>query len=350
MRISKSVIAIPPGATIREQLELRGMKQKEFAQRMDMSEKHISRLISGHVELTQDVAIRLEDVLGVPANFWNNLEILYREALARVEEENDMESEVEFASKFPYLQASKLGWVPAATNSLEKVHNLRKFFEVAKLSCLGDLGMPGIAYRRLGSNDTSDYALALWAQKVRLQARDINVGPIDVKGIKNLIPTIREMTLKTPDEFCERIISLFAEVGVAVVFLQHLKGSYLHGATFYDGNKIVMGLTARGTDADRFWFSLFHEMGHILAGHLNKKALSSEEAETEADEIAKNILIPAKAYFSFVEKGDYTKDAILEFAANQGVAPGIVVGRLQKEKRISYDKYSDLKEHYKIAC
>lgn len=88
---SRSFIATPPGATIREQLNERGMSQKEFAARMDMSEKHISRLINGEVQLTPEVAIRLEMVLGVPAKFWNNLETIYREKLLKVKLENSMD-------------------------------------------------------------------------------------------------------------------------------------------------------------------------------------------------------------------------------------------------------------------
>ena len=79
---SRSTIATPPGATIKEQLVDRGMSQKEFAERMDLSEKHISKLINGEAQLTSDVAVRLEMVLGVPAQFWSKLEANYREKLA----------------------------------------------------------------------------------------------------------------------------------------------------------------------------------------------------------------------------------------------------------------------------
>ena len=82
---SRCIIATPPGATIKEQLKDRGMSQKEFAARMDMSEKHISKLINGEVQLTPEVAVRLEMVLGVPAKFWNNLEAIYREKLIKPE-------------------------------------------------------------------------------------------------------------------------------------------------------------------------------------------------------------------------------------------------------------------------
>ena len=81
-------IATPPGATIKEQLNDRGMSQKEFAARMDMSEKHISKLITGDVPLTPKTAVRLEMVLGIPAMFWNNLESIYREKTVKADAEN----------------------------------------------------------------------------------------------------------------------------------------------------------------------------------------------------------------------------------------------------------------------
>ena len=113
MMRSRSYIATPPGATIREQLEDRGMSQKEFAARMDLSEKHISKLINGEVQLTPDVAVRLETVLGVPARFWSNLEAIYREKLLKVEAENAMDEDEALAQQFPYSEMVKYGWIQA---------------------------------------------------------------------------------------------------------------------------------------------------------------------------------------------------------------------------------------------
>ena len=104
---SRSIIATPPGATIKEQLKDRGMSQKEFAARMDMSEKHISKLINGEVQLTPEVAVRLEMVLGVPAKFWNNLEGIYREKLIKAEAENAMDKDEKIAKKLPYNEMAK---------------------------------------------------------------------------------------------------------------------------------------------------------------------------------------------------------------------------------------------------
>lgn len=349
MMNSRNTIAIPPGATIREQLENRGMTQKEFALRMGLSEKHISHLINGQVELTQDVALRLESVLGVPASFWNNLESIYREKLTRVIMEQDLEKDVELAAAFPYPKMAALGWVAAARKPQEKALNLRRFFEVAKLDLLDGLRIPGIAYRRTGTNETSDYSLAAWAQKARIEARQYKTAPINISKLEQEIPRIREMTIKNPAVFCNELTTLFAGCGIALVFLPHIGGSFLHGASFYDGNRIVMGLTVRGRDADKFWFSLFHEMCHIIRGHISARQTTKEQ-EDEADAFARDILISPEQYQVFIGANCFSKDCIIAFAHKIGIAPGIVLGRLQKENFVPYNRFNELKAKYQIAC
>ena len=144
---SRSFIATPPGATIKEQLLDRGLSQKEFAVRMGMSEKHISKLINGEVQLTPDVAVRLEMVLGVPANFWNKLESTYREKLVKANAENDMDADKELAKKIPYREMSKNGWVPETRDTTEKVIYLRKYFEVVNLGIIENMQLSKIACR-----------------------------------------------------------------------------------------------------------------------------------------------------------------------------------------------------------
>lgn len=346
---SRNTVAVPPGTTIREQLENRGMLQNEFALRMGMSEKHISRLINGKVELTTDVALRLESVLGLPATFWNNMEAIYREQLSRVEAELDMENDVEIASKFPYAKLATLRWVQRARTISSKVENLRSFFEVAKLGLLADLRIPGIAFRINGENDKSNYALAAWAQKVRIEARKINVASINIEKLKNSISEIRGLTVLEPAEFCKQLREILSQCGISVVFLPHIDGSFLHGASFLDGKHIVLGLTVRRRDADIFWFSLFHELYHIIEGHINSVEPTTEEQERAADLYAKNILIGPSDYAAYIQSATFTKDAIIAFAESINIAPGIVLGRLQKENLVPYNYYRDLKTQYEIT-
>ena len=341
-------IATPPGATIREQLEDRGMSQKEFASRMNMSEKHISKLVNGEVQLTTDVAIRLETVLGVPAQFWIRLEAVYREKLLKHEAEANMESNIELARQFPYSEMAQYGWVPATRKAAEKAENLKRFFEVVDLTLLEDQQITKIACRRLAITKKSDLALMAWAQQAKLQARNIETEPINIKKLETEIPALRECTKESPAAFAEDIAARLAACGIALVYLPSLKGSFLHGATFTDGKKIVTGITARGSDADRFWFSLFHELAHIILGHINKTSGLTDEDEKAADKWAGDVLIPADAYDSFKRRGEFYEKAILDFADKQSIAPGIVVGRLQKEGLIDYSQMNHLKEKYAV--
>ncbi len=196
---SKTTIAIPPGATIKEQLEDRELSQKEFAARMGMSEKHISNLIRGNVKLTPEVAMRLEMVLGIPARFWNNLEAIYREDIEKIKEENQMDNDFEILKKIPYnemvknparfwnnLEAIyrediekikeenqmdndfeilkkipynemvKNGWIEKVDEKSEKVIELRKYFEVANLAILSNPQLNKIACRRTAITQKSE--------------------------------------------------------------------------------------------------------------------------------------------------------------------------------------------------
>lgn len=346
---SRSFIATPPGATIKEQLSGKGMTQKEFAARMDMSEKHISKLINGEVQLTPEVAVRLEVVLGVPAKFWSSLEAVYREKLVKVEAENAMDADEALAKQLPYSEMAKYGWIPETRDSKEKVINLRKYFEVVELSLLENKQITRIACRRLAVTEKSDLALLAWAQAAKIKARDIETSPISIKGLINRIPEIRAMTVLKPKEFCPKIKSMLAECGIALVFLPHLKGSFLQGASFVDGNKIVLGLTARGKDADKFWFSLFHELAHIVLGHIGQIDGTTDQDERDADVWSRDTLISKESFEEFVSKSNFSASSIRTFAKTLGIAPGIVVGRLQNEGCIKHSMMNELKEHYEIA-
>ena len=349
MARSKHYLATPPGFTIKEQLEDREMTQKEFAIRMGLSEKHVSRLINGEVQLTPEMAVRLEYVLGVPASFWTNLEAIYREKLAKVEEENTMDADIELMRKLPYAEMANNQWIEKKSDPREKVVELRKYFEVVDLSLIINSKLMRIACRRLADTEKADYALIAWAQKAKLEARRISTKEIDIKTLRSILPDIRMMTTLASEEFCPKLVSMLSDCGIALVFLPHIGGSFLHGATFYDGNKIVIGLTVRGKDADRFWFSLFHELSHILKNDIAKPEGTSEDDEKQADTFARDTLIPYDAYDAFARIGRFDERSIIEFAKEQRIAPYIVLGRLQKDKFVLYSQFQHLKVKYEIA-
>lgn len=290
MRKSQTYIAVPPGITIKEQLVDRGMKQKEFAARMGMSEKHISKLINGDVQLTIEMARKLEMVLGVPTQFWCNLEAIYREDLVKVKEENTMDADIEIAKKMPYDEMAQKGWIMDVLDNTERVIHLRKYFEIAELRYLQTTLLPRIACKKLSEKEENDCALIVWAQKAKLEARKVETKRIDIERLKTCIPQIQEWVPLEPDTCYSRLSELLADCGIAIIFLSNMSDSFLHGATFVDGNKIVMGLRECDGNKREFWFNLFHELAHVIYRHIDKTNGITEEDENEADVYARSIL------------------------------------------------------------
>lgn len=287
MEKSRKLIAFPPGATVKEQLIDRGMNQKEFAVRMGMSEKHISKLINGEVQLTIDMARRLEMVLGLPTQFWLNLENIYREKIVKIREENAMDEDIEIAKKVPYEALVKNGWIADAEKLSDRVLNLRKYFEVAQLTFLRGTLIPQIACKRLVETEESDFVLITWVQKAKIEARKVSTKPIHITALTEKIPEIKNMTSMKVNECREKLQEILIEYGIALIFLPQISEYCIHGATFMDGNKIILGL-ADTTNSDTFWHNLFHELAHIMYGHVGKTG--NAEEEKYADEFAERML------------------------------------------------------------
>ena len=292
---SKTYIATPPGATIREQLKDRGMTQKEFAGRMGMSEKHISKLVNGDVHLTPDMAGRLELVLGIPAGFWNKLEAVYQEKLIRVKRENEWAEQKKLVSKYPYSEMAQWGMVPSTDNRLEKYINLCKFFEVSDLKLLNNKGLMPSVCRNLSVTKKNAYIMRALAQYAKIKAKNIEVKSFSANNLAGKIEEIRNITSGETGDFEEPLSDMLRSCGIALVLLPALKNSFLHGITFYDRNtdKIIVGITRSGTDdLDKFRFSLFHEIAHILKEHICLKDGISDEARSVAGTVAEAYLQP----------------------------------------------------------
>lgn len=353
MEIKHSIIAIPPGESIKEQLEDRNMSQVEFAERMGQSTKFISQLLNGKVPLTHQTALKLESVLGVPARFWNNLEALYQEDLARIEQEKELEAELTIAKEFPFSDMVKKGWIAAIKTPHGKVEELRRFFEVASLNQVNLITKLAPVFRKLDNGKASDFALSAWLQKSYLEARHISTKTFNKQKLKTRIPQTRSLISENPETFLPKLIDILSDCGVALVLLPHLQNTYAHGATTWESKtKAIITLSLRGKDADRFWFSLFHELGHLILHEKDNTFIQYDDPtaedirETEADAFASGTLIPYEAYKAFIQNGLFSEQAVLNFAEAVSIPPGIVVGRLQHDHKIGFNQLNHLKIKY----
>lgn len=257
---------------------------------MGFTEKHISKLLNGDTSLTPNTAIKLESVLGVPASYWSRLEASYREKLLKVEEENSLEEELKIAKQFPYQTMQKLTWVPKVISSKTEIQK----HELSRYAC-----------RRLVITDKSDISLMVFAQKVKLESRKYKANIIKISSIEKSIKDIRELTLLTPEIFINKLKQILYNCGIIFILLPHIQESHLNGISFIDGKKVIIGVSDRGKYADIFWFSIFHEMAHIIFNDIYKQDGTTQEDEIRADNWAKDNLIPIDDFNRFIHENKF---------------------------------------------
>ncbi|MBS7015048.1 MAG: HigA family addiction module antidote protein [Veillonella sp.] len=259
---SKTFTAVPPGMTIKEVLEDHHMTQKELAVRLGLSEKHISKLINGEVPLTQDVAIRLERVLDIEASFWNGLEAAYREAILKVEYENSIDEEINFAKPFGYAKLARLGIVPETKKSAEQVNNLQKFFEVASLKNVDNEMVMPLVYENIKDMEPAKKsAIYTLVQITKGQARFVEVNPYDAELLRKFIPKIEDLKSEPLAGVKEPLKDMLGACGVIIVYLPILDNITSTCITYSKGNSIVLGIPTEDTDG--FW-KLLGEALHNL--------------------------------------------------------------------------------------
>ncbi len=260
---SKTFTAVPPGMTIKEVLEDHHMTQKELAVRLGLSEKHISKLINGEVPLTQDVAIRLERVLDIEASFWNGLEAAYREAILKVEYENSIDEEINFAKPFGYAKLARLGIVPETKKPAEQVNNLQKFFEVASLkNVANDMVMPLVYENIKDMEPDKKSAIYTLVQITKGRARFVEVNPYDAELLEKFIPKIKDLSSEPLITVKEPLKDMLAACGVIIVYLPIIDNITSTCITYSKGNSIVLGIPTE--DSDAFWTLLGEALHNLL--------------------------------------------------------------------------------------
>lgn len=344
-------VAIPPGETIRENMEFLGMNQKELATRLDITPKHLSNILNGNAPITYDTALKLEVVIGPSAQFWMNLETNYQLDKARLEEQDKMEQDLNLLKEIPYKEMSEFGWVPETTNRVERVINSRRLFGVAELISVRH--SYDVAFRKQKQiKEISDFGVLAWIRKAELEGLSNEVRDFDRVKLKKLIPTFRELTMKSPDEFYPEMKKMCAECGVSLVLVPYLPRTYICGATIWRNNKAILALSVMGKKADKFWFTFFHELAHIINHSVKEFHISYDKdtKEDEADDIASNYLISKEQYEKFIREYDYRNKAqIVNYSHEIGIAPFILLGRLQHDEYVGYQYYDDLKPSFEIV-
>lgn len=350
---------VSPGEVLGEALEERGMTQAELARRMGRPTKTINEIVNAKAAVTPETAIQLERALGISAAFWNGMEKRYRESLADLRSQEELKRYVTWVRQFPVKQMIESDLLPNETGS-RLVASLLRYFGVSSPTGWDKFWVHGGIDFRLASAGEPDLpALAAWVRWGEIEAEKVTAGPFDAAAFRQVLVKARDstrsglfdLTVSTLREDC-------AKAGVVVVLLPEFRGARTSGAArWLSADRALIQLSARYKTADQFWFSFFHEAGHLLnenrRSDVVEEALEIDEhdspSERQADAYARSLLIPQSSYEEFVSRQDFSEDSIQQFAATQRLDPGIVLGRLQRDGHVPRRQLNYLKRRIDLV-
>lgn len=351
LTIAKELLS-PPGDTLQETLDEIGMPQKELAERMGVHLKTINSIIKGKGIISMDTALNLERVLGIPSSFWLNREREYRDELAKIEEQEFLEKRLDWLKLFPLAQMKKNGWISESKRSPALVNEMLKFFGIAKPEQWNRIyteEQTSVAFRISLAHVNNAGAISVWLRKGQLDAGKIKLKSFTKNQFRKALKTIRELAYKHPKDFKKKLQDVCASVGVAVVYVPNLPKAPISGAARWIYDKPVIQLSGRYKSNDHFWFTFFHEAGHILLH--GKKDIFLEGLDTnsmdelkedEANNFASDFLIPKNVLKQLMNE-EIDDEIINEYSKKYHIHKGIIVGQLQHKGVIPHNKFNEYK-------
>lgn len=343
----------PPGATVLDLLEERGLGVGYLAKEAHRDVHEVSRLLYGVVPLDADWASNLSRVLGSSTSFWLRREEQYRADLIRLC--SSTKAGEAWLEELPLRDMVKFGWIDNGQTASETILNACTFLGVSTMKAFEhkyERLIGEAAYRQSNAFKTNSAALAAWLRQGEIEAMSIECKPWSESALIAALPDIRALTrISDPDTFIPALQELLAGCGIAVVIARAPDGCRASGATrFFSPSKALIQLSFRYLADDQFWFTVFHEIGHLVLhahGELFLEGLEERhsQAEIEADEFAVQKLFE-KVGIDALDTVSVTKFAIGRLARRAGISPGLVVGQLQEKERIPYRHFNFMKVRY----
>ena len=339
-------IVFHPSITLNEKLKEMGMSRKEFALRTGKPEQTIIAVLKAESSLTPEMAILFENVTQISAKFWINKQARYNEYIARKKQEEAIVKAAEWTKQFPYAEMAKYDWVSSTRKLEEKTINMLSFFGIASHNAWERLYLESelkiAAYTSLKQSH-EPHAISAWLRKGELHAKQIEAPEFDVKKLKSNIPAMRKLMIEQPVSFFDELKQLCLQAGVVLLFTPKLPKVPLSGSTRWLNNTPLIQLTARYKRNDSFWFTFFHELGHIILH--GKKYISLENIdfatvdpgkEEEAHQFAVRYTFTNEQEKEVLGNKIITEQDIIDYARKFDTHPAMIIGRLQHDGYIHY--------------
>lgn len=345
-------IAFHPGYYIKEIVDESGLTQEDFAKRLDTTPKNLSLLIRGEQRLSIDIAMKLARMIGTNVSYWLNLQNSYDALITEFKSDAELAIERKVFENLDYKYFRDNFGLPNLPRKIdEQIKEVRNFLNVATLKVFTKRDM-AVSFR----SSTEELTVAniikanTMVQIATNKALRVNAQKFNKHKFEDAVKYALTLT-KNHNEFYPLLYKSFLEAGVIFIILPNLSGSKINGATKKIGDSIMLMVNDRRLNADSFWFTLFHEIGHIINGDYGISFEKETGAQEElANRYAEDSLIPSQQYQEFKNKNQFDLQSIRFFSNQINRDPGIVLGRLQNDGIIGFDDWTmkSLRHKYKV--
>ena len=349
---------ISVGEVVKNKLKEVGMSRKELAQRTNVTEKHICTIINGDKGISVAFARKLGYVFDDID--WLKLQTEYENEQLRIKEANSVSSdEIEILKPLHEIMSYFIekGFMHNDCGDVSKVIQLREFLKISDLTLIPNITYNAAYRAQLSSNVKVDpYVLFAWQRLCEEETKEIEMrNSLDVALLKKNIPEMKLMMFGDINQGISSLQNLFSECGIAFQVVKNFRGAPVQGFIKETAEqRLILCLTIRRQRADIFWFTLFHEIAHVLNNDYSKRFVDFDslqsDIESKADKFASDTLIDSELYREFLRSSSYASwEQIEEFARKVNVQPFIVLGRLQNDKILDWSDYSNKVMKYSWA-
>jgi len=327
------------GEILEEKIAEMGMSIKEFALRTEKPQQTILAVIKGESAITNEMALKFETVTQIPFSYWMSHQLKYDELKTRKKFKTAIKDAEPWAKKFPYTEMAKNYRLPETKKLEEKTQNLFHFFAIASHNAWENLYLKSdlktAAYASL-KHTQEPHAISAWLRQGEIQATKVAAPKYDKAVFKGILPKIKKVMEEHPHDYFDQLKALCLRAGVKLVFTPKLPKVPINGSTRWLNDTPLIQLTARYRQNDKFWFTFFHEAGHILLH--GKKYISLENIdfseadqnkEQEAHRFAEEWTFSKQLEKELLKRESITIDDVLEFAKKDKTHPAMIIGRLQ---------------------
>ena len=337
-----------------------GMNQKELAVRTGSTEKHISTILSGERDISVAFARKLGYVFDEDAEHWLTLQTMYDAYQSRVREENEVTQEELDVLKPLHEIAEyfiKRGYLQNHCGDVTRVIRLRMLLGVSNLTAIPRITYNAAYRAQITENVKVDpYVLFAWQRLCEKETEAIlPKSGLNINMLRKKLGEIKAQMFSTVKDGISSLREIFAQCGVAFQVVRNFRGAPVQGfIKKTDIGKVILCLTIRGGREDTFWFTLFHEVGHLLHGDVSTRFVDFDSISGKDEEVANrfagDFLIHPDHYRQFLrEHATIHWQDIETFASQEAILPSIVLGRLQKDRILDWSDFSDHVVRFKWA-